>query len=839
MDMFDYIKKASVSLLAFFTPIILFIVVCFFNGFIPFGDKSPLVSDLYYQYIDFFSWFRNSLLDGSVLPSYSFSISLGDPTIPLIAYYLASPLNWIAPFFSQESMPCCILLLIGLKLGLSGFTMYLYGEQRFSSVPKVYILIVSLGYALMHYNIGQSSNIMWLDGVYMLPLILLGAYRVIKGKSGILLSVSICCSILFNWYTAYMNCLFVALYAIFELTLLSGDIKKGAKRFLLVCVYELIGVLLSCFLFIPVVYEMVQTKLGVETSGIFTPKIRGNILKVIRGLFLGNSVDDPQMPILFCGTAFVMLLTLFFVLPTIQKKIKYIVAAFLGIMLISVEVVGIENIWNGFRFASSYYCRFAYLFVFLIIYIGLWTINIITSEQAGQSYTKPLLLILVSLFGIFSAFDLLSPVGVKTYTAYVYFIILYALWARFYRRRFGCLFLLAALSGELLFNAIMVFPVGNSSHAQYVDYVVQQKEQVELLRKHDDFKASGNFYRLEETMNRQMSSNGISAAYNDSMAYGYYGLANYTSTTNSGLVHFASSLGYYDEDAFIIPYAEPILSSDSLLGIRYVMSHRALAGYQLVPELSQNLNGKNIYKNSFALPLGIFSSEQILENVSSNNPFAFQNEIYSKLLGRKCEIFKIAEYTKEKEDSSILIKTAPTENPQDIIYAAAETSSEDLPTYIDDEYRTNYHKWLSYRTMCLGSGEKEHILRFDRVEENPEEFQEQVYYLDMQLFQQIINELNASGFNPEIVENGYIADEYIAERNGYLLLTVPYDTGWHVTVNSMPVDVMRGMNTFIAVPVQAGTNEIICQYKVPGLQLGVIMTVIGLFSLVIAEKKRR
>ena len=141
--------------------------------------------------------------------------------------------------------------------------------------------------------------------------------------------------------------------------------------------------------------------------------------------------------------------------------------------------------------------------------------------------------------------------------------------------------------------------------------------------------------------------------------------------------------------------------------------------------------------------------------------------------------------------------------------------------------------------MCLGSGDKEHVLKFDRVEESPEKFQEQIYYLDMQLFQQIINELNASGFNPEIVEDGYLTGEYISERNGYLLLTIPYDAGWHVTINGIPVDVMRGMNTFIAVPVQAGTNEIICLYKVPGLQLGVVVSVIGLFSLAIVEKKRR
>lgn len=66
------------------------------------------------------------------------------------------------------------------------------------------------------------------------------------------------------------------------------------------------------------------------------------------------------------------------------------------------------------------------------------------------------------------------------------------------------------------------------------------------------------FYRVEETLNRQFSANGISAAFNDSMVYGYRGVANYTSTFSSDIVKFMADMGYYDGEHYIYLMVNPI-----------------------------------------------------------------------------------------------------------------------------------------------------------------------------------------------------------------------------------------------------------------------------------------
>ena len=53
--------------------------------------------------------------------------------------------------------------------------------------------LVSISYGFMQYNIAQSNNILWLDGVYMLPIILAGIETVFrKNKISFCLTMSVC-----------------------------------------------------------------------------------------------------------------------------------------------------------------------------------------------------------------------------------------------------------------------------------------------------------------------------------------------------------------------------------------------------------------------------------------------------------------------------------------------------------------------------------------------------------------------------------------------------------------------------------------------------------------------
>ena len=65
------------------------------------------------------------------------------------------------------------------------------------------------------------------------------------------------------------------------------------------------------------------------------------------------------------------------------------------------------------------------------------------------------------------------------------------------------------------------------------------------------------------------------------------------------------------------------------------------------------------------------------------------------------------------------------------------------------------------------------------------------------------------------------------ENPNLVFFSVPYDKGWRATVNGNPVDIEQVDIGFMAVPVDAGENEIVFSYQTPGLQTGLFLSITG------------
>ena len=170
-----FIRKNYIILLSFFLPAIILAIAYFAHGIFPLGKRSLLIIDLYHQYAPFISDLQDKFRSFSSL-LYSWSGGLGTNYLPLFAYYLASPLNLIIVLFPKENLSEAILVLTLLKVGLAGvcFTIYLKGVHREQGLATA---AFSLLYALSSYVLVFSWNIMWMDAIYLLPLIMLGLVK--------------------------------------------------------------------------------------------------------------------------------------------------------------------------------------------------------------------------------------------------------------------------------------------------------------------------------------------------------------------------------------------------------------------------------------------------------------------------------------------------------------------------------------------------------------------------------------------------------------------------------------------------------------------------------------
>ena len=94
---------------------------------------------------------------------------------------------WLTLLFSKSQLNTYFNISVLLKLTLASMTFCYYLFKRFEGkvdnrYKKLLVILLSVAYSLSQYSVAQASNVMWLDGVYMLPLILLGVYNVVNSK---------------------------------------------------------------------------------------------------------------------------------------------------------------------------------------------------------------------------------------------------------------------------------------------------------------------------------------------------------------------------------------------------------------------------------------------------------------------------------------------------------------------------------------------------------------------------------------------------------------------------------------------------------------------------------
>ncbi|MEE5991077.1 MAG: YfhO family protein, partial [Lachnospiraceae bacterium] len=201
-------------LLTLFILLLSFILM----GFAPFGDKALLYKDGQQQMVDLFCWYKDVLTGRSSL-DYSFTKYLGGSNFAVFTYYLSSPFSLLIVFFnkSQASLFMNVLYLLKTLFAALFASFYLCRRFKPDTLSRCSVtVILAASYALNAYMISQSSNIMWLDGVYMLPLILAGVEKLVNEKKSTLFIVSAGLGLIFNWYVGIINLMFAGIWLFFE-----------------------------------------------------------------------------------------------------------------------------------------------------------------------------------------------------------------------------------------------------------------------------------------------------------------------------------------------------------------------------------------------------------------------------------------------------------------------------------------------------------------------------------------------------------------------------------------------------------------------------------------------
>ena len=602
-------------------PAVLIYLIYLARGHHPFGDGCVLVLDLNGQYVWFFEALRN-FVRGDAELLYSFSRQLGGEFLGIYAYYLASPLSFLVALFPKERMLEALTTLFMVKGALCGLTFGVYMHKTSKKPNKMAIIIFSASYALCSYAIIQQHNTMWIDAVMWLPLITLGIESVIKYGKFKLYVISLAIAVFSNYYIGYMICIYCAIYFFIYYFANAEKFRNNPMRERLhflrslgrIVGYSVLALGIAALIILGAYYSLNFGKTTFSdpfaSSSWKSFGIKFDLMDFLYKLLPGSydTVRPEGLPFVYCGLLTLLLIPSYFLSKKYSMREKIFAGLLLFVLFASFSLNLIDLIWHGFQKPNWLNYRYSFMFSFYLCVLACRAMadfeNIslrvtmgtgglialfcaIMQKHDNDKYIKPddLGCIYFSLIMIFTYLAVLAIMRKRNQKQVASFALV-------------CIVILELFVNGLLGINGLINDVGCSTYSRYNDFLNEVRPIVENVQEQDD-----SFYRMEKTFYR---SN------NDNMALMMRGLSGSTSTLNKETIRFLNSMGYASK-AHWTKYLGNTPVTDSLFGIKYLISDQELYANYYEVFATDPIGKYTTYKNPYALSLGYGVSDDLLD----------------------------------------------------------------------------------------------------------------------------------------------------------------------------------------------------------------------------------
>ena len=883
-----FLQSLRDPLLAALVTAAIYWLVMLLGDYVPFGINTPAVTDAKLQYLDLFAYYRD-VLTGQNSAVYTFSNTLGGGAAAIWAYYLASPFNLLVLLFEKDRMNLFLEVLITVKLSAASAAFAWFIGRRFRErVRGGMTLLLAVSYGLMQYMTAQGSNVMWLDGVILLPFIVLGIHNAVSSRRFRLreLAVPAALSVLANWYTGGINYLFSTVWFLYEVLRGQGTADagrgpderngSGARRTSSAAGKYLAGMgtglLLAAVLFLPNVIALREGKAGSWNPFAYAWPLglRGNPLSVIRSYRIGE-MSDISRASFFSGTLAAFGTAAYFYSDRVRAREKLAILVPGLTAWLACFWYPLFYVFSLFMRNTSYWYRFGYLGCFVLLYCAAYWCG--SLPRKGGFRSRKRWAVIPKAGGTCLVLVLLSqkvwPQGgsgstraaifmllaVTVFMGYLYapdraLKVLEAPGSIAKHRKILAVLLVALGLWEAFLETRAILNIYHTDTAQeYAAYSREAQAQIEALREYD----RAGFYRVSQTAARITNIDGLTGAYLDAMAYRYASISGYTSCPENIQIEFLDRLGYRKEyDSFNIVNTS-FLPADSLLGVRYILSPYKVPGLIEVPELGSH-NTKAVYANPYALPMALLpdSIGRSPEETEEGDPFAFTEALYSSLSGEKANLWIRAEKEKsyERGITTWKLKVPAREGAGYCLYGNLPWLFEadyDDPKWWDDAqeqgrltvadgWAFGYGGWLSPSVFYIPVSEDGTAQITLETDGEPQLRDEQFYALDLERFGQLtakIREKTGAAVRDLLISNGKISCTVYAQKGQKLVLGVPASKGWSARVNGQKVRIEDFEGCLAQIPLVPGENHIKMQYRVPGLGAGILLSAAGLGILAV------
>ena len=884
----SYLNQNALYISAFLIPFLTMMVIFIVQKIYPFGERSFLHIDMYHQYFPFLTEFYHKLKSGDSL-FYSWNTGLGNNFLALYAYYLASPFNWLCLLIPESYLIEFQSYMVVLKIGLCGWTSCYYFRHHLNTKSPL-LLLFSTFYALSGFMAAYNWNVMWLDVIFLAPLVIHGLEQTIlhnktqnrnqdhvkssavdsyhpANKKYMLYCITLAISILSNFYLCIMLCIYLVLY--FFLILLPKTEHKftACKDFVF---FSLLAGGMAAILWIP---EMMALGLSEFRGSSFPADAKSYfaIFDVLARHCMDVAVEIglDHWPNIYCGVAVFVLVPLYIIcksIPSGEKMRKLVLLSFLFISFCSNTLT---FLWHGFNYPNSLPCRQSYLYILLLL-----TICAETALHLHEFTKKELSSI---FFGIAVFFVLCQKLVVddaftdRSFLLSALFLCSYAFLLNFYRNVPQHTLMLHR-SRLLLFAFLFLFMLEAGLNTYYTSCPTVSR--TDYLEDYDSYYKLADRNTTDSTaFSRFERENKVTT--NDGTLYNYPSASHFSSTVNGLVTAFYEKYGlraskvYYRFDG-----ATPLTAA--LLNTPYTISKTTKQGDPLLQMIDWEGN-LFLYKNNYTLPFGYIisgtdidlSKETIYKDWEASLDEQPENrEECEPSLEELTELFIDNEYAKnmilDEELSDLRSENIPLETQnmlakklgitEDIFTpVTTENSGSSSVIMIPDSghyYAFSLNKKITEATAKIQSSKNDDItkLKFKKMNnryildlgyrtagdvitltaKNDLDLNLVTYRLEEEPFKTLIDSLNDQPFEISSFSSSEIKGSIDVVEAGYLVLSLPYDPGWRITVDGKHSTPQLFEGMLLSLPMTEGKHEITLNYLPQGFVIG---TTVSLLSL--------
>ena len=365
MERVERKKLDKKCIISFWTAILCMLLVLQNMGVLFGGRNSLIEGDLMENYIPAIKNLCRDIINRESL-YYSWNMGLGMNTSLYNAYYALNPFNILYLFFYNSYDNTVTIIIIAIKTGLAAMCFHLFVTEA-HDVQSPWSIAFSVAYSMCAFQVSYNiTNIIWLDAMFILPVVFLGINRVVYSDEYRLLLFGYSYIFIFQFYMGYMIGIISLFYFLVVVFVQNAFDKQDqiARIIIRYLTILLLAIGLSAFVWLPTLSFLLNSN---PTDASNFEEIHLTIQDFLKSFLWRNiSGTYTNNPNLYCGILTVLLLPFFFFISKVGIKNKIIYGSLMSVLFISCFNPLLYKLWHGFDAPDGWSYRFSYIISFVL-----------------------------------------------------------------------------------------------------------------------------------------------------------------------------------------------------------------------------------------------------------------------------------------------------------------------------------------------------------------------------------------------------------------------------------------------------------------------------------------